>query len=220
MATSEIQICNMALFRAGSRKTIDSLTLEGNEQAEAVACATFYEQCRDQVLSALRWPFATKFETLAPTSDVSVPGYSYAYIPPADCVVVREISPVPTASAVASESTALNRMPRSDQRVPYRVINTVKGKTVGCDLDSIQLEYTARISDVTLFPAGFVNALARLLASELAEALMAKQDIAQAQLKKYMLALEEAGAEAFREGREDVDPTSEMIAIRNGEVED
>lgn len=54
---SEAMICNMALGYAGVNATIDSLD---DSSAQAQACKTYYEQYRDQLLTAVQWSFARK----------------------------------------------------------------------------------------------------------------------------------------------------------------
>lgn len=58
MATSEEQICNMALAHVGHTQFIDDLETEQSTEAEV--CNLYYEQARDFVIEAFPWPEATK----------------------------------------------------------------------------------------------------------------------------------------------------------------
>src|SRR5438270_202467 len=68
----------MALGHVGNSSQIASLTEKSNE---ARACALYYEQCRDEVLQAFPWPFATVITalTLVATDPTTEWGYSYRY---------------------------------------------------------------------------------------------------------------------------------------------
>lgn len=68
---SEAMICNMALGYAGVNATIDSL---GDSSAQAQACKTYYEQYRDQLLTAAQWSFARKRSQLTTYSGAAWSG--------------------------------------------------------------------------------------------------------------------------------------------------
>ena len=60
-ATSDVQICNMALAHCGLTILIADLA-ETSQQG--VLCNLFYEPTRDKVLQAIPWPFARKYARL------------------------------------------------------------------------------------------------------------------------------------------------------------
>jgi hypothetical protein len=93
MATSKIDICNLALSMIGER-TIVSFS---DSNSRARLCDSLYEQARSHVLSAFDWPFARAFTKLQELSGVSIPEGMYAYKVPTTCVVPRTLHPKGTS---------------------------------------------------------------------------------------------------------------------------
>lgn len=81
MATSKVEIVNLALAKLGQR-SITSLTELSNEAVQAAKC---YDRVRRTVLRSSPWRFALKYEYLAASTEEALV-YSYAYNLPADCV--------------------------------------------------------------------------------------------------------------------------------------
>jgi len=198
VASSEVEICNKALARAGVNSFITALD---NATAEAASCRVLYPPCRDALLATSPWPFAKRRATLAPLSNVTRTGYLYAFLLPADCLVVREI-------------WSGHRRPRADQRIPYAIHNAVDGRILCTDLSAPDIEYTARVTNVTLYHPLFEEALTWALAADLALSLA--KDIRQEQLARVRSEqmLTRAQAVALSEDQMDVEPQSELITIR------
>lgn len=137
-------ICNSALAKIGAAR-ITALE-EGSKNASL--CADLYERCRDDLLRAHNWNFATARAKLARRAEAPVFGYAHAYALPADWVRC--------VSAHDSESGGPERR--------YRV----EGDSLLSDAEAVYLRYIRRVEDVNLMPADFREALACLLARELA----------------------------------------------------
>ena len=156
MATSEAEICNLAIRHLGINKEIADLTNDETETAQA--CRAFYDTTRDQVLRDFPWPFAKAYATLAgqveePNTDW---GYSYRY--PSDCLQARRI-----LSGVRVET--------QEFKVTYQVGRDDDGLLIFTDDAAPVLEYTVREEDPTRFPPDFVMALSLRLAHYIAPAL-------------------------------------------------
>jgi hypothetical protein len=96
MASSQVQIANMALDVIGTRSTIASLT-EGSNEANAIA--RHYDNALDCCLRSAHWNFARKQIPLTLLQDATIGGvvptpwlYEYAY--PSDCVLMRQFIPM------------------------------------------------------------------------------------------------------------------------------
>ena len=162
--TSEVDICNLALLRLGTRSSMASLS-EGS--TESNACAQVYALSRDLLLSAHPWTFANQRTVLA---DLGSPPQSwrYRYAYPNDCLKTREVHSTDLSAAL----------------VPYSVAGDfdTQGSTIKvilCNSPNAELTYTARVTNPDLFPAHFIEALAWMIASELSSSLCADMAISQ-----------------------------------------
>lgn len=199
MASSEVDICNIALGRIGVKAWIESLN--GSSEA-ARACKVYYGHSRDAVLSAFPWPFATRRATLAAASGVTYSGWSYAYALPSDFLHAQHL-------------WMGSRSPRVDERAAFALESTTSsGRVLISDLEDAELVYTARVEVVTSYPPLFVEALAWKLAADLAMPLSAKRDLAIAARAAYPVALNDAAAASLRGEAGEMDPESELISVR------
>jgi hypothetical protein len=200
MATSEVSICNMALFRIGHTQRIDALT-EASVPAEL--CKELYPICRDRLLECFPWTFAKKRVVLASVGDEPT-NWLFQYQYPSDCLKVRGI-------VIAGE-----RMPTPSEKVPFEVMqNTVnEGLSICTDCELAEIVYTAQTTNTRLFTPGFVDALAWCLASELVSPLARDTKFITLASNMYPLALAKAQALDMSENQEDY-PTSEFINVRD-----
>lgn len=138
MATSQVDICNNALVRIGS-KSITSLS-DGDKVANA--CNAIYAQTRDMLFRQHLWNFALKRAELASEETAPAFGFNYSYPLPADFIRVKSLE---------------------DPYVNYKI---EQNKLV-TDASEVKLTYVARIEDVTKFDPLFVEALIISLALKL-----------------------------------------------------
>ena len=137
-------ICNAALAKIGAAR-ITALD-EGSKNASL--CADLYARCRDDLLRAHAWNFAMARAKLARLSETPAFGFEYAYALPAGwlrCV-----------SAQGQE--------RGGSELIYRI----EADRLLSDAEAVYLRYVRRIEDANLMKADFREALACLLARELA----------------------------------------------------
>ena len=203
MATSAVQICNMALSRVGSSAFISALD---EDTPEAEMLNLHYEPKRDGLLEVGAWPWATRRVALsalaspdATTEDV----WSYVYTLPADCLQVQDLW---SGSRV---QTAGDRIPCA---VEWDAANACR--VLCTDEEDAVLVYTRKVTDVTAYPQHFVEALVWALAAELALGLIGKPELfanAQAMADR---ARSRAVAKAGNTNRPDAPPVSEFEAER------
>lgn len=136
---SEVEICNIALVKMGSRKQIEAL---GEAGIEGESFAFMYPHQRDKMLTSHPWNFAIKRSQLS--SDTTAPAFQYAnqYHLPSDYL-----------RAVKLYNTHEKWIVESDRLLT--------------DASPANLVYIARITDVTKFSPLFQEALAADLAAEM-----------------------------------------------------
>lgn len=197
---SEVSICNMALARCGVTLFIESV---GEASQQASVCNLFYVPVRDRVLQAWPWAFARKYVRLQELgSPPSCWRYRYHY--PVDCLKLRRLVP------------AEERGQGAGVPVPFEIgeAEASAARAILTDQEMAEAEYTARITDVTLFPESFTSALAWALAAEIAIPLTTDMNRAQLAQRMYAQALLEAGADTLNEGRTGEEPESDFIKCR------
>jgi hypothetical protein len=194
---SVVGICNKALLRIGVNNPIAAIT---EASKEARACRTFYESSRDVALGEFHWPFAKRRKALALSGTAPEEwGYSYAY--PEDCIAAREID------------SGMRNLPE-DQRIPFTVEDAEAGKLILTDEPEAVLIYTVRVEDPNRFSAPFEDALAWLLAAELAMPLSVKPELENGARERYRRAIVAAVGRAKNEEQPDAPPDAEAIRAR------
>lgn len=185
MATSKVQIGNLALANLGSKNTIESFT---EESTEASLINTWYDHCRQFLLEAVDWNFARKRLILATSSEDPPSGiWAYRYGYPSDCVVAREIE----NSSGGTEGDA----------IPFEIEFEEVGdiKTILTDMQDATLIYTKNITDPSLFPSSFIHALAAFLAANMAFPLTGKTSTEDKMWRKYQFLMAQAGGNNLNE---------------------
>lgn len=197
---SVVGICNLALSNIGNSRSINSLE-EASKEADV--CSLHYEQCRDSVLADFDWNFATKRVALADTGAPPA-DWQYAYRYPTDCVRITEIM-LPGV-----------RNPTAAQRIPYEVgVDAAgTGKLIYTDQQDALLKYVMRITDVNMFDAIFIEALAWRLAAAINMTLTGSADLGNNALNMYGRVILSAGSHSMNESQEPVQPESDFTNAR------
>lgn len=158
---SEVDIANLALARLGDRAGVASLDPpDGSAQADH--CARFYPLARDIALEHRPWTFNTVRQVSNALLVSPQPGWEYAYAKPNDCLNVLAVVPPFTTEWWARPSA------------PFKLeIDPATGvELILTDAPEAAIIYQKRITDASRFPPQFVSALAWLLASYLAGAVV------------------------------------------------
>jgi hypothetical protein len=176
MATSETEICNLALLRLGNAISISSL---GEDSKNARLCNLIYASARDAVLRAHPWNFAVKRVELASEATTPAFEFAYQYTLPTDCLKV-----------IRTDWEAL------DLATEYRI----EGNKLLTDEGTASIEYIARITDVAQFDALFTDVLAQRIAAELCIPITDNASGSQSLWQIYQLKLSEARSVDGQEG--------------------
>lgn len=197
--TSKVTIYNMAAARIG---VFDTLVDDPDEASKlAQVCTVFYDEMLDYVLMEFPWKFAERRVLL---SSLGTPptNWAYRYTYPADCVQARYVT-----------HPGL-RNPRVDQQVPFQIGTDGTAREIYTNMPDAELVYTHRITDLNLWGALAVSALAYRLAAEIAMPMSVKPDIANSALSGYYREVSRAASAALNEVTPDLPPESELLAIR------
>jgi|TARA_R110000782_G_scaffold97360_1_gene182189 hypothetical protein len=163
MATSVVQIVNNALVKIGANAI---LTL--TEDTEAARAANLvYDQIRDACIRDHVWNFAVNRVELAQNSTAPAFGFSYQYNLPSDCLRVLQMD---------------------DMSTLYKI----EGGKLLTDDGTAKILYLARVEDVNLFDAMFVEALSARLAAELSVTLSESNTLYSNMMEMYQRKISDA----------------------------
>jgi hypothetical protein len=163
MATSVVQIVNNALVKIGANAI---LTL--TEDTEAARAANLvYDQIRDACIRDHVWNFAVNRVELAQNSTAPAFGFSYQYNLPSDCLRVLQMD---------------------DMSTLYKI----EGGKLLTDDGAAKILYLARVEDVNLFDAMFVEALSARLAAELSVTLSESNTLYSNMMEMYQRKISDA----------------------------
>lgn len=209
-----VALCNIALRHLAIGKPIGSLT---ESTQEAISCALFYQQTKEEVLREFPWPFAwrTSVVVLVDGTEAlaSARDFQYAYRLPDDCLRVHRV-------------LGDTRQDDTEERIPFSLGSDSVGGLVFTDVAPVEatdtvlgqpaLEYTADVDEARL-PSDVAQAIAAKLAFYLAPSLTKGDDF---QLGKraaamYEVMLQKAMGAAVREQQFDPAPESSFITGRN-----
>lgn len=183
-----IDICNMALGYIAKQR-INSL--EENRE-EARQCKLYYDHCRKMLLRDYNWGFAKKHAPLA-LLDAKVKGWSYVYKYPNNCLAIRFIYNDSGAAAKEYDRGKFDTFITADDT-----------HAICTDIEQANIEFTTDTTDADMFSVDFSEALARLLASNIATMLTGNQGVANNQYQLFQMAMQRARTGNFYEQQKDV----------------
>lgn len=151
MATSPVDVCNIALKRLGT----DAIVAFDEGSSRADLCAQLYQPTVDRMLREHEFNFAQIRVTLAPLATAPDWGYvkAYAYPTKPYCLKVNATDPF---DAEYDVENAINSA------------GDITGKVIVTDESQLSIRYTGRIEDVAQWDASFVDAVAMSLAAQMA----------------------------------------------------
>ena len=179
MSSSTVDIVNLAYALIGHEANVVSIS-PPDTTAEASHAARFFPMCRDEVLEAHAWSFATRRTQLANiTNEFTHWGLAYAY--PTLCLR-------PLAVFLPGEL--------DDTRgQPFEIAGDSSGNVVVLtNATDAVMKYIHAVSDTAKYPPAFITALAWLLASRLAGPVAKKPDIVAGAYQQHQIALAKAVA--------------------------
>lgn len=182
---SAVFICNKGLQFVGGSPIV---SLEEKTHG-AVLCNQLYAEVCDELLGAHPWSFATRYVRLPKLLEAPPFDFAHAYQLPADCIGVRQLQ---------------------DSK-PFEV---VEGRVLYTDSNPAKAIITVRVTDPALYPALFVEVLARKIAAELAVPLMNSTKLEQTMYNKFLRSFDRAAAVDGAEGVQQVDESDGWLQAR------
>lgn len=152
---------------------------------------------------------------LALVSGVTVPGWTYVYRYPVDCLYAREItnSGGGRVFRAAWENYDYNAL----TRVPFTVMSdpdSVGAKIIATDMDLAYLWYTMDVEDPNQLTPLFRDALSWKIASEVALALRADAQRARYAQEMFQQTLSIAQAHALNDNNDRAPAVPETVSVR------
>ncbi len=189
---SKVEIANKALSHLGIAPII-SLE-EDSEPARQIN--SIFNNDRDFVLKGCDWNFARKTEALALLADESLE-WDYVYQRPVRCLQVRRVFNEVTAS------------PTETGDAKHEEAQSSSGsQAIMTDIEDAYMKYTYQVTDVSVYPADFVEALALKLAGSSAMALTGEKTLRTDMAQLYRIAISAARSANGNEGKSAVEPSS------------
>lgn len=201
---SDVDICNLSLSLLGDSATVTSIN-PPDTSPQAEHCARFYSMSLATIQEEHYWSFCTFRATLAQLSTNPSSTWAYAYAVPSGAVNIISIldpnatddysSAVLTSSDVYGMYTNIQRGAYTPQPFSMESNPADGSEMILTNQANAVCRYTKYITDTSKFSPLFVQALVRLLASNLAGPLLkgeAGMKAAAAQLQAYQFWLNKA----------------------------
>ena len=157
MATSDLEVVNIALTRIGVEPILD---LDDETDNIAVTAKTFYAQTRDHLLSQHFWNFAMKRTELAKDAIAPAFGWSARFKIPGDYLLMYET-------------------------YPYHFNYEIEGSYILCNLTTLKMKYVAQVLAAVNFHPSFTEALTYALAARMAWQMTQSRSLMQDMEDKY-----------------------------------
>lgn len=229
MASSIVEIYNMALGHLGSLNQVASTT---EQSAEAMICNLYYTQALNLLLDDCPWPFAKKIAPLIPVGTIQDgPPFSnggaptqeflFSFLYPPDCVRMQRLysSQFVTNENIIWDIGWTGGWDQTQNRLPFIIVPDPKNPNqnlVYTNWDSIYAWYTTNTTSVAMYPPKFVDALTWLLAAFIAPKVTAGEPNTAEKMKaQFERSKAEAKAAAFNEQQDPALPESEFISTRD-----
>lgn len=189
MATSNVQIANLALQKLGSPKRLESLT---QDHAHARALNLAFEPVRDALMRKYPWSFAIKRESIAADATDATWGDWSRYSLPGDFLRL-----------LRDDETGIE----TDWKIEGLYI-------LSRDASPLKFRYIAKITDPTYFDACFVEAFACALAAQCCKAITGSTDMASFMQQQFDDAVAEAKNIGAMEKPSEDQPEDDWITAR------
>lgn len=203
MATSPVDVCNIALRRLGA----DAIVAFTEGTSRASLCEQLYQPTVDRCLREHTWNFAQIRVALAAQVATPVWGYAKQFTIPTIplCLKINRVDPPGTPYDIEQTINA---------------IGEVQGKVIVCDEPEISIRYTARIEDVTQWDSSFTDYVADSLAAQMAQPLVESASLAEKFAKQAYEKLQHARTADSQEGSAKTADINILVDVRRHGFDD
>ncbi|MEM7741147.1 MAG: hypothetical protein AAF225_10140 [Pseudomonadota bacterium] len=201
MAVSTTDIANQALSHIKNSTRISSFD-EPTPEVDLIKL--HYDTCRDEVMAASNWGFASATVAAMPLP-TTVGQWAYAYSRPSDAIALRNILRTGETTQTSPEN-----------RIAYAEVAGPTDGTVAIVTDEpiAWIEYTRRIENPSAYTPDFVTALGYRLAAAIAPALTKAKGASREMMELYAQALGSARARDKNSRRVLISPRPSGIRAR------
>ena len=227
MATKS-EIINFAFSHLGSKLYTDaqitqgvtsSLTF-GTSQVPAIRQANlWYEQSKNEVLSAYPWTFATVRKALIPKTLTSSQEDSYLgdwsnhYFYPCDCIQMQYL----IDENVVSPSELITNVPYAVEANPdYTSVGSEESRLLLCNVAEASAVFTTNDIDDDQLPAHFVQPLSLLIAANISFSVTSDLELKASMVRLYAGSLASYTAQDANQIHNKMPQESEAIRARYG----
>lgn len=191
----KVEICNMALSRIGASQ----IERMDEDSVNARICGQFYDACRRSELRNYPWSFATRRVKLALVNTKPF-DYKYAYRYPSNALYIRKLYNTERGWALKD--------------VKHQIIGDANGRVILTDMELAGCEYTADITEASLFDSEFCSALAWAIAMEIAVPITGNVQMASYCQNSYQHFVTEARVDNTNEDNPDRKHVNELTMSR------
>lgn len=202
---TKTEVCNLAIGHLGIAKQIANIDTE--RSTEALACKTFFEICRDKVLSDAHYGMSRKYITLGLVEENPNDSWRYSYRYPPTAIKIRQI-----LSGI--------RLRSNTTEVPYELSSDDAGKLIYTDQEEAIAEITAKITDLNQWPVDLILALSFYIAMMIGPSITggnAFGSLSDRLVKLYDFHMNQAKANAGNEEKQDRIAESEFVRARDSD---
>jgi len=215
MATSmsKAVLFNLALARIGNTKGVSNA--ETDNTVEANMCRLFYDNALGDMYESFQWPFARTRVDLGLVQTDPNPNWKYSYRVPADSGRIIAVGDADLIVAWDYNwAGSWNSYSDSSIRIPipiYEIVSDNTGKLIHTDIVDAVAYYERRVTEPSLWPYAFANALAWKLAADIALPLSRDPKLANNAERKYDLEISKAYAAQLNESPTETPEGSEIV---------
>lgn len=207
---------NLALSRLGVGQAIASLS---ENSVPAKALNRVYVQCRQEVLRAFPWGFATKAEALAVASGQEFPGWGYVYQYPNGCLNMRAVADeggIRNLGALVSccDPSCWSVMRRVRRPWQKALKDDGASQVLLTDVGDAWGYYTTDVTNAGAWDIDFASVLAWKWAAEVAGPINARAEFMERAETRYAIFQSQAAAASMNEQKDDPQAEPESIACR------
>ena len=174
MAVTSLSVANQAISLIGNnipQVTGSAPNFDGS--VAGIALQTLYPNCVRTVAKEHAWDFAREVAALTTSGNAAPMGWAFEYLYPGSVVEILQL--------LDPSNTDLNNPLPSNWMVGNAIVSATQTKVIWTNVASATAVMNNAPVEAT-WDAGFQEAVVRLLASELAQALFGRPDTAQSYL--------------------------------------
>lgn len=216
LSTTSTRIANRALAAIGQTTQLTDVETDENNAARQVRLV--YDDCLDDVLTAVPWNFNSRRASLPQADTTPLFDFAYQYPLPADCLKVRELYDNRYSSAYVTTG-----VPRTydDGRDRWRVetigdTDAEYRKVLVCDLGPpCSIVYSWRVTALQRWSSPARSALIALLAANIAMPIAQKPKLSESLMNQYKAIIAQAASIDAQEASETTLDEGDWVRARD-----